>query len=57
MTELTNGGHEKEAVNGDMEPPAKRPKREETNGVSEDKSRDHTSPEPRVKAEPKKEVS
>ena len=56
-SELTNGASHNEddsSTNGDSEPPAKRPK---TNGVAEDKSRDYTSPEPRAKAEIKKEVS
>lgn len=54
MPELSNGDTES---NGDGEPAAKRPKHEATNGEAKERSRDHTSPENRAKAEPKKEVS
>ena len=55
-TEPSNGVDHTEA-NGDIEPAAKRPKHQPTNGVSEDESRDQTSSENHVKTEPKKEVS
>ena len=54
--EKSNGVDHSES-NEDIEPAAKRPKHESTNGVTEDESRDQSSSENNVKTEPpKKEV-
>lgn len=59
MAESTNGvtNNKEEETNGDVEPAAKRPKHEPTNGVAEEKSHDRLSSGNQVRVEPKKEVS